>query len=139
MRKPTREDTLGYPVLGKTYLDLLFESSRAHDYHKTHGYFTSARTWVSTIDELSTRHQACTRSVESVLAKRRDSSNDIGRHFFEIGRASLFSALETSGTVQYHETQKLLPFWRIAKEAYPDLVYRDLIMAELYAISMGGR
>ena len=132
-REPVESDTNGYSILGRTYLKLIVDTIQQHQNKERIDNSNEVRQEFNEIDTLVTRFKANFKDVENILYKRSDSSS-LHLYFMEVGRASLLQALESRDIVPYHQTKRLLPFWRYAMASCPELGYRDMIVSELYTI-----
>ena len=131
LKPPEKDDTNGFEILGKTYLKLIFENIQQYQNGELEDNAAEARNVFKNIDNLMHPISEEYKEFESTLSKRRGSSQ-VNDYFLEVGRASLLQALRSRGKTI--NLKGLLPFWRYAMESCPKLVYRDMIVSELYTI-----
>lgn len=133
VREPKPEDTTGLPVLGKTYLRLYYDAINKNRENLNH-YSRAAEGEFAIIEDLARTHPETLQEVKPALQARSSNGQDL--YFYYNAQAAVIQALSHSHVIAPHEVRKLLAFWRHSHNACPDLVYRDLILAELYSMTL---
>lgn len=132
-REPKPEDTLGYEILGKSYLKLYYDAVLQNGKNLNH-YSKAAQDEFRIIDDLSSKYRDLLTEIEQTLKLRcKDTHN---HYFYYNARAAILTGLSNCNHISHHEIQPLLRFWRHSEAACPELVYRDLILAELYSMTL---
>lgn len=136
---PEEHHTDGYDILGKNYLKLIYElTPEVHD-DKIKQYTDLAKGEMYKVEQLAAKYSPHLHNLRSVLQSRLGDGSGIHKLFYQVGRASILSNLASRQVIDPRDVKELLPFWRYTTAVYSELVYRDLIMSELYALLSKGR
>ncbi len=136
---PNESHTDGYEIFGKTYLTLIFEITPENQDAATKKYVEYANKEMYKSENLTLKYAPLFPDFHKVLKHRLADSAGSQRLFYHIGCSSALAALSTRKAIASADLQELLPFWKNAMGAYPELVYRDFILAELYILFTNGR
>jgi len=136
---PNESHTDGYEIFGKNYLTLIFELTPENQGVVTKKYIEYANKETYKSENLTLKYAPLFHNFHTVLKKRLGDNAGNQRLFYQIGCSSALTALSTRKAIDAADLQELLPFWKNAMGAYPELVYRDLILAELYLLFIHGR
>lgn len=132
--QPDKSHTDGYEIMGTNYLTLVYtlftkkseESSSAEKKAVQNAY---------RVENLLSKYNPVFTNIHNVLRKRTgEGTGGVHRIFYLIGAAAILEALAFSKGIDQFDLRELLPFWKSAIKAFPKLVYRDLIVAELSEI-----
>ena len=131
---PNENHTDGYEILGKNYLTLVFELTPDIPNASTKQYIEGAHQELYKVDNLTSKYTHLFQSTYSVIEKRLGDNMGSQRLFYSIGCASILEALSTKKIINSTDLREMLPFWKNAFGAFSELVYRDLILSELYIL-----
>lgn len=131
---PTENHTDGYEILGKNYLTLIFELTPDIPNISTKQYIEGAQKEIYKVDNLTSKYTHLFQRTYSVIEKRLGDNAGSQRLFYSIGCASILEALSTKRIINSVDLREMLPFWRNAFGAFSELVYRDLILSEVYIL-----
>lgn len=136
---PDESHTDGYELFGNNYLTLIFGLTPEIQDAVTKEYIEYANQEIYKSESLTLKYVPLFPNFHQVLKHRLTDNAGRQRLFYHIGCSSVLAALSTRKTIASADLQELLPFWKNAMGAYPGLVYRDLILAELYILCINGR
>lgn len=136
---PNESHTEGYELFGKNYLTLIVELIPEIQEATTKYYIEGANKEIYKAENLTLKYAPLFPNLLKVLKHRLADHAGSQRLFYHIGCSSALTALATRNILPSADLQELLPFWKNALGAYPKLVYRDLILAELYSLFTNGR
>lgn len=128
---PDNSHSDGYEIMGANYLNLIYtlitrksEEAISAEKKAIHDAFK--------VENLISKYNPAFTNIHTVLRKRTgDGAGDSHKLFYLIGTTAILEALASSKKIDYCDLREILPFWKNAMKAYPKLVYRDLIVAEL--------
>ena len=131
---PDDSHTDGYEIMGSNYLTLIYtlitrksEESSCAEKKAIQDAFK--------VENLISKYNPTITNIHSVLRMRiGDRNGGVHRLFYLIGAAAILEALASSKRIDYCDLRELLPFWKNTIKAFPKLIYRDLIVAELNII-----
>ncbi|EGW41759.1 hypothetical protein [Desulfosporosinus sp. OT] len=135
---PDLSHTDGYELFGKNYLTLIYELTPEYQTVGIKQYIEHATQEIYKLQNLTVKYTPYFQDFHSVLRNR--SADNLGNQklFYQIGCSSVLHALATRKVINAADLQELLPFWKNAMGAYPELLYRDMILAELTLIFGSG-
>ena len=136
---PDESHTDGYELFGNNYLTLIFGLIPETQDAATKEYVEYANKETYKSESLTLKYVPLFPNLHKVLKQRLTDNAGSQRLFYHIGCSSVLAALSTRKAIDPADLQELLPFWKNAMGAYPGLVYRDLILAELYILCINGR
>ena len=134
LNPPDDSHTDGYEIIGTNYLTLIYtlitrktaESSCAEK---------KAMQDTFKVENLLSKYNPLFTNIHTVLRKRIGDGTGVDhRLFYLIGATAVLEALVSSKRINYSDLRELHPFWKNVIKAFPKLVYRDLIVAELCVI-----
>lgn len=137
--EPEDHHTDSYHIFGRNYLKLIYDLTPEIQDDKSKEYTKLAKKEIYKVEELSAKYTPLFHNLQYVLQNRLGDGSGLHKLFYQIGCASILNALATKKVIDPTDLQELLPFWRYATANYAELVYRDLIMSELYALQSKGR
>lgn len=137
--EPNEHSTDGYDFFGKTYLKLIYDLIPDIQDEESKKYTELAKMEIYKVEELSAKYKNLIHNLQPVIQNRLGDGSGSHKLFYQIGCASALTALSTKRVIDPANLQELLPFWKYATTVYSDLVYRDLIISELYALQNRGR
>ncbi len=124
-------DSNGYQILGSNYLTLIYnyiikKSDEISVLEK------NALQEEFKINNLLSKYNLLVDDIVNVLRQRTDyGTSDSHKLFFLVGSAAILEALGARGKIDLSDLREILPFFQYAIKAFPKLVYRDLIVAEI--------
>jgi len=128
--EPDSSHTDGYELLNATYLRLIYDIHTCNDCNKEAEKIMLKE--AHRIYNLLDKYNPTIYQQLAVLKQR--AVEPAHKPFYLVGAAAILQTLERTHNVNPSDFLELRSFWKSAMQAYPKLVYRDLIMAELYAI-----
>ena len=136
---PDESHTDGYEIFGKNYLTLIFELTPENQDVTTKQYVDNANKETYKVENLTSKYTPVFPKLHSALRTRLAGNAGIQKLFYQIGCSSALTALSSRKVINSADLQELLPFWKNAIGAYPQLVYRDMILSELHVLFEKGR
>jgi hypothetical protein len=136
---PDRSHTDGYEIFGKNYLTLIFELTPENQDFVIKEYIDSANQEIYKVEKLTLKYIPFFQNLHSVIRNRLTGNAEKQKLFYQIGCSSALIALSSRKVIDSADLQELLPFWKNVMGAYPALVYRDLILAELHMLFGNGK
>lgn len=136
---PTETHTDGYNIIGSNYLTLIYTLITG----KNEELLSAEKAAMEDefkVGNLISKYNYLFPFTHDVLKKRRGDGVGIDHKlFYLISAAAVLHALATAKKASSRDLKELLPFWKNVMSAFPKLVYRDLIVAELSLIFSAGR
>ena len=136
---PDESHTDGYEIFGKNYLTLIYELTPENQDVTTKQYVDNANKETYKVESLTSKYSPVFPKLHSALRTRLAGNAGIQKLFYQIGCSSALTALSSRKVINSADLQELLPFWKNAIGAYPQLVYRDMILSELHVLFEKGR
>ena len=137
--KPTEQHSDGYEIFGKSYLKLIYDLIPEIQDEESKQYTELAKKASYMVESLSAKYTHLIHKLQPVLKNRLGDGSGNHKLFYQIGCASALTALSTNKVIDPDDLKELLPFWKYTNFVYSDLLYRDLIIAELYALQSRGK
>jgi hypothetical protein len=130
---PDESHTDGYEIFGINYLTLICRLIPENPCEEVKENIELAKQEIYKCENLNHKYMPYYHSLQAAIQSRLGDKQSSENLFYQIGCASVLVAL-AGRVVHVSELQELLPFWNYAMRVYPELVYRDLILAELTLI-----
>jgi hypothetical protein len=128
---PDISHTDGYELFGQNYLTLIYELTPENQEAGIKQHVEKANQEIYKSQNLTLKYIPYFQEFHSVLRNRFVDGSGNQQLFYQIGCSCALLALASKNIIDSADLQELLPFWKNAMGAYPELVYRDLILAEL--------
>ncbi len=127
---PDESHTKGYEIMGINYLTLIYRLITKKSDDSVHAENEALKDSFK-IENLIQKYNPLFADINEVLRKREGAGTGAHKLFYFIGAAAILNVLASNKKIEKRDLLELLPFWKNAMKAYPELVYRDLITAEL--------